>query len=167
MSTTTALELSGRAARPQLYPVLAQGLTFAARASARREAEGRRRTWAYSGYDEDTPAQAGFAAGLAYGIWGVRPDEAEALGQLAGHLTVHAMRVLPAPRYIVTAFRAGDTATISVLARHGRPTDLTDPGTHGAVRRLADSWGTRDLGAGPCVFAAAHLTAAGRPGTYR
>ncbi|MFE9484528.1 hypothetical protein ACFYNM_38850 [Streptomyces spororaveus] len=160
MSTTTALELSGRATRPQLYPVPAQGLTSAARASARREAEGHRRTWAYPGYDEDTPAQAGFAAGLAYGIWGVRPEEAEALGQLAGHLTTHAMRVLPASRYVVTVLCTGDTATVSVLARHGRPTDLTDPGTHAAVCRLADSWGTREFAAGPCVFATARFTAA-------
>ncbi|MER6314433.1 hypothetical protein ABT237_11770 [Streptomyces sp. NPDC001581] len=158
-NTTAARELA-LAARPRLYPVPAQGLTFATRAWARCEAEGRRRTWNYPGYDEDTPAQAGFATGLAYGIWGVRPDEAEALGQLAGHLTTHAMRVLPAPRYVVTALQAGHTAIVSVLARHGRAADLTNPGTHAAVRRLADSWGTREYAAGPCVFATARLTAA-------
>ncbi|MCX5199725.1 hypothetical protein OOK31_38610 [Streptomyces sp. NBC_00249] len=157
-TTTTAPELSGITVRPQLYPVPAQGLTLAQRSTARREAEGRHQTWEYPGYDEATPHRAAFTAGLAYGIWGVRPEEAEALGQLTRHLTTHAMRVLPAPRYIVTARWTGDTATVSVLARHSRADGPSDPGDDTGVRKLADSWGTSDLAAGPCMYAAARLS---------
>lgn len=158
MSTTrAALAPSNTGARPRLYHVPAQGLTLAERATARRVAEGHRHTWQQYPYDEETPDRAGFAAGVAYGIWGVRPDEAEALGQLAGHLTAHTMRVLPARRYIVTALQVGDGATIGVLALAGRPAGLIDPGTHTGVRRLADSWGALPLAAGPCLFATARL----------
>ncbi|MHC3394689.1 hypothetical protein ACLQ2E_35310 [Streptomyces lavendulocolor] len=147
------------AERPRLYHVDPAGLTLAERAQARQEATGLRATWPFPGYDEDSPERAGFNVGLAYGMWAVDPSEADALGSLAYHLARHTMRVINSHRYIVTAALVGERATISVLALAGRTVGVTDPGSSPEVCRLAETWGALPLGAGPCLYAAATVTA--------
>lgn len=53
--------------RPRLYRVAPEGVSLADRAVARREAHGRRVTWAFAGYDEESAERARFNCGLAYG----------------------------------------------------------------------------------------------------
>ncbi|MGW1767176.1 hypothetical protein ACWCQL_24295 [Streptomyces sp. NPDC002073] len=157
--TSTLGELSrSDAERPRLYYVPPTGLTLAERATARSQERGLRETWALPGFEEDTPGRACLKAGIAYGFWGVGGAEAEALGELAAHLTDHAMQVLRSHRYIVTAVLVRDTATISVLALASRSTQPGNPGDHPGVRQHADSWGACRLAAGPCVYASVNLT---------
>lgn len=113
----------------------------------------RRAHWTFPGRGQDTAAQARFNAGIAYGLWGVGDEVAEALGELAGHLTAHVVRVIPARPYVVIAVLARNRATVSVLAPGRRPVGVTDPGTRPAIRRLADSWGRLQHAAGPGVHA--------------
>ncbi|MFD8146125.1 hypothetical protein [Streptomyces sp. NPDC059708] len=117
-------------------------------------------TRAYAGFDEATPGRASLDAGLAYGAWGVEADEAAALGQLTAYLLQYAMKVLPTYRYTVITQLAGrGLATVTVLATQARrPAVDINPGAHVRIRDLADSWGTRPLGAGPCLYVTAQTT---------
>ncbi|MFD6917945.1 hypothetical protein [Streptomyces virginiae] len=153
MSDTKALPVS-TASRPRLYHVPA-GLSLAERAASRAEARGLRSTWGYHGYDEQSAERAGFNAGMAYGVWGVRPDLAEGLGELAHHLTAHAQQAFNAHRIIVTAALIEQDATVSVLALNGAQTHVVeaDPGTNEVVQRLATGWSRIRLAAGPCIAA--------------
>ncbi|MFE3557314.1 hypothetical protein ACFXKW_20965 [Streptomyces sp. NPDC059193] len=155
-----ALPVTGTAAeRPRLYRVPPVGLSLAERAEARRQAAGQRTTWSFPGYDADTPGRAAFNAGIAYGVWGAGDYLAGVLAELAGHLTTHAMHVIHAPQYGVTAMLTHCEATISVLALRGRAVDVIDPGIHRGIQDLAHSWGSLQLAAGPAVYGTRTLPA--------
>ncbi|ORT54212.1 hypothetical protein [Streptomyces sp. CB03238] len=159
MSEPTTLPLiTGTAAdRPRLYCVPPEGLTLSERAEQRRENCGVRSTWAYRGYDEETPDRCAFSVGIAYGVWGVDPKVADRMASLAYHLISHTMEVVHTHRYIVTAALVDEQATVSVLALDGRIVAETDPASHPEIGRAATLWGTLRLEAGPCLYAGASV----------
>ncbi|MFJ8166553.1 hypothetical protein ACIRBY_37315 [Streptomyces sp. NPDC096136] len=139
----------------QLFRVPATGLP-----RIPRRARNLYQTQAYAGFDKASPGRAGSDTRRTYGTWGVETDEAAALGQLTRHLIQYAMTVLPTYRYtVIMQLDERGRATVTVLAVQARqPATPLDPGAHPGIRRLADSWGTRPLGAGPGLYVTAQTT---------
>ncbi|MFE9406811.1 hypothetical protein ACFYNY_34450 [Streptomyces sp. NPDC006530] len=141
-------------ARPDLWPVHPRGL--AQRAAVRREARGLHSAWRLDGWDETTPGRAQLHAGIAYGAWGLDPDAAALLGDIAAEMAAAA---LGTPRLTLLLALDGTRTTTSVLltGAHQAP----DPGYLPVVTAHADHWGRHQLAAGPVAFAA--LDTARRP----
>ncbi|MFI9582242.1 hypothetical protein ACIHCQ_10425 [Streptomyces sp. NPDC052236] len=152
----------GIAERLGLYRVRA-GSSLAELAAVRPESQGESRTLAYPAFDEATPSRVGFNVGVTFGLWGVSPDGAGTLGELAEHLVVHTLRVIRSHHIIVTTTLDAGRATVSVIGLRGRRIDGTHPGEVEAVRTRSHTCGYLALPAGPGVVASVDLSV-GREG---